>query len=835
MKKQLLLFLTFCLIPLSIQAENIQRIHENERETPYPQQEHTLYINPSPLLVPKSVKQSDFLQFNLSRSKDFSDASTVLSQPKPWCMFNPHKVLENGTWYWRVRSVSKEGKEFSWSKTYSFIVTDDIPRFVTPEANVFLSSIPQAYPRIYCFLNDNLEKARRKVRSHPEFENMITDSRNALGSNYTNDTKPYRQITRMAVECDNLNTAYQMLQLDVYAEKMVQNVRCLLAVEPDKKVIGNDFNAGELIYTLACTYENCYDRFSSQERKQIESIIMDVLSLYYKSHILENEETHIFDNHFWQFAFRHFMQAALVMYGKYPLAKEYLEYSYELWTARAPASGFNRDGSWHNGTSYFSANAVTLSYVPTLFSYLTETDFMQHPWYKNAGIGMLYSWQPRALSAGFGDGHEKNNGKPLRIRSAFADFMARTTRDPYAAWYSSINNRYKTESETRLYRMACGKQRPRQAELPADAPKAVWFKDTGEMIANSDLKDYKHNISLSFRSSPFGSGSHTHSNQNAFNLHYGGKAIYHAVGHYMNFSDPHNLLSYRHTRAHNTLLIDGIGQPFTTRAYGNIVRMFNGEHVSYALGDASNAYCGISEYPMWQKNFAGHNLEQSRENGFGETPLKKYRRHIFLLHPNIVVIYDELEATKAVSWDWLLHSPVKFQIDETTSTLTTRNKKDKYISVARLFSEQKCTISQTDKFVAEPNRKIGVRGEDFTAPWSLTASYEPGKANRILTIIQVEANENRIVNIERSGNNSFQCGDWKIEAELNTKRPASLYIWNRKTQSTFSYGKNRPVINGKVYENKRKDSSILYDSFNGTWEIREMRDRPALYTGGIQK
>lgn len=127
-----------------------------------------------------------------------------------------------------------------------------------------------------------------------------------------------------------------MLQLDVYAEKMVQNVRCLLAVEPDKKVIGNDFNAGELIYTLACTYENCYDRFSSQERKQIESIIMDVLSLYYKSHILENEETHIFDNHFWQFAFRHFMQAALVMYGKYPLAKEYLEYSYELWTARAP-------------------------------------------------------------------------------------------------------------------------------------------------------------------------------------------------------------------------------------------------------------------------------------------------------------------------------------------------------------------------------------------------------------------------------------------------------------------------------------------------------------------
>ena len=42
------------------------------------------------------------------------------------------------------------------------------------------------------------------------------------------------------------------------------------------------------------------------------------------------------------------------------------------------------------------------------------------------------------------------------------------------------------------------------------------------MIANSNLGDLKKNISLSFRSSPFGSGNHTHSNQNAFNLHYGG-------------------------------------------------------------------------------------------------------------------------------------------------------------------------------------------------------------------------------------------------------------------------------------------------------------------------
>lgn len=832
MKTLLTTFIVFCMAATALYADVHNGIHENVRTIPYPQQGHTLYLNPAPLLVPLSMKESDFLQFNLSQDKNFDGKNSILSKPVPWCMFNPHKILNPGTWYWRVRSVGKSGETLPWSETYSFNVTDDIPKFVTPAVNAFFNNIPEKFPRIYCFLNDSLEQARKKMRTHPEFETMVDDARDALSISYKTETKPYSKITQMAASCDKLNTAYQMLQYDLYADKMVENVRYLLAAAPDSEVIGNDFHAGELAYTLACTYENCFDRFNAKEQKQIEEILMTILSRYYKERILGQEETHIFDNHFWQFTFRHLMQAALVIYDKYPLAKEYLEYSYELWTARAPASGFNRDGVWHNGTSYFSANAVTLCYVPTLFSYLTGTDFLQHPWYKNAGIAMTYSWMPGARSAGFGDGHEKSNGKPLRIRSAFADFMARTTGDPYATWYSSVNDRYKTESETRLYRMASGKQRPVHTQLPANAPKAVWFKDGGEMIANSNLTDLTNNISLSFHSSPFGSGSHTHSNQNAFNLQYGGKAIYYAVGHYMNFSDPHNLLSYRHTRAYNTLLVDGIGQPFTTRAYGNIVRMFNGEHISYALGDASNAYCGISEYPMWQKNFAAHNLEQSRENGFGETPLTKYRRHIFLLHPNMVVIYDELEAKKPVRWDWQLHSPVKFGIDAATATLTTEDKKNSSYAVARLFSEQSCDITQTDQYVAAPNRKRAERGEDFTSPWSLTASFQPCKKNRVLTIIQLKTDTAGIVEITQDGS-SFQCGDWTIEAELDGKRPASLYLHSKSSKATFGYGKKAIELNGRIHQCKQKDSSVLYDQIDGKWEVQEAVDAKEQITGKI--
>lgn len=76
-------------------------------------------------------------------------------------------------------------------------------------------------------------------------------------------------------------------------------------------------------------------------------------------------------------------------------------------------------------------------------------------------------------------------------------------------------------------------------------------------------------------------------------------------------------------------MINNIGQPFTTRAYGNLCRGLNGDNIAYFLGDASNAYCGISEY--WGTSFENAGISQTPEYGFGDNPLNNYRRHIFML------------------------------------------------------------------------------------------------------------------------------------------------------------------------------------------------------------
>ena len=260
--------------------------------------------------------------------------------------------------------------------------------------------------------------------------------------------------------------------------------------------------------------------------------------------------------------------------------------------------------------------------------------------------------------------------------------------------------------------------------FPAEADKMVWYKDAGEVAMHSAPEDTGKDLALSFRSSTFGSGSHTTASQNAFNLLYKGVDVYRSTGYYQNFSDAHNLMSYRHTQAHNSLLVNGIGQPYSTEGYGSVMRAMGGQHISYCLGDASHAYRGISNDPMWVGYFKQAGIDQVPAHGFGATPLTKYRRHVLMLHPHTVIVYDELEASEAVRWEWLLHSPTEFKMDATKKTLSTNNKTKGWMAVTQLFGGHVFTLSQTDRFVVPP----AITGAEYPNPVSYTHLTLPTKA-----------------------------------------------------------------------------------------------------------
>ena len=203
-----------------------------------------------------------------------------------------------------------------------------------------------------------------------------------------------------------------------------------------------------------------------------------------------------------------------------------------------------------------------------------------------------------------------------------------------------------------------------------------------------------------------------------------------------------------------------------------------------------------------------------------------------MLHPNIVVIYDELEATKPVTWDWMLHSPVKFNIDNKNNKLTTRYDSKNFTSIAQIFSNQSCEISQTDQFVCPPDPKKMKKGQEdkYVNQWHMTAKFQPSKANRILTIIRIQPDEQKELNVNRKGN-IFSCEKWNIEAELDPSKPASLRIVNTRNNATFSLGNGDVKICDTTYQRLEEGSSVLYDNIDGEWLVHEMSDYEPLITG----
>ena len=381
------------------------------RTQPYPKADNELYLNPAPLIVPQAMKTGERLQFSLSRTEDFSSSETLLSEPQEWCMYNLHRRLEVGTWYWRFRSTNLNGTTpGEWSAIYRFEVKNDTPEFVTPPFQTFLANAPRLHPRIYCFLDDRIGEARNRVTSHPEYAELQSRASQALKAEYTGMTDLYSRAEELRQHATYLYQAYHLTQKEIYAEKLRQLLEALIVAPPaDGQLFASNFTASNIAWCLVAAYDLLYNNLSASDRTAAEELMMRVARYYYKVNC-GFQENHLFDNHFWQQNMRILFQVALSLYDKPAYSSEVLpmmEYYYELWTARAPASGFNRDGIWHNGTGYFSANILTLAYMPSLLSFISRYDYLSHPWYQNVGRSLVYTCPPGSKSNGFGDNSEK--------------------------------------------------------------------------------------------------------------------------------------------------------------------------------------------------------------------------------------------------------------------------------------------------------------------------------------------------------------------------------------------------------------------------------------------
>jgi len=797
-------------------------IHPQVRQWAGPADGKEVAVNPPPLLWPLVSGRGARYSVRLSQDRSFSPANTIGTDGFPWAAFNAHTKLAAGKWYWQY-GVAKANVPTKWSDVFEFRIPASARDFVTPPADEMVKTCPRSHPRVL-ITTEEIEAFRNRVKQSSEARSIVRRAKRFVGKPLPSEEsgRPKHRgknrqqnkkfatwaskalASKMSGSVSMLVKAYLISGDEQFGREAIRRAVHVAGWDPNgitgRRV--SDFADGSCLRAMTLAYDSCYTLLKNDEKKLLLKGIQIRAGRMFRGWC-NRLESRVFSAHIWQHILREFTEAAFATFGEIPDAEQWAKYVYEIWIARVPLQGGN-DGGWANGNNYFGTNYGTLISIPVFFRNLTGVNFFDHPWYQNTPYYMLYTWPPGSCNDGFGDGCDRR-GLPTSTRIGFADVLSRELRIPAASWYvreclKAIGRKAPYDSLFAWYRLRAGIDR-KPAPVPADfdLPQARAFRDVGIVAMHTHLTDTPRDLMVAFRSSPYGSFNHAHADQNAFNVLFGGERLFISSGYYIAYGDEHFRGWYKHTRGHNSVLIDGKGQTFGAEGYGWIARYLHGERITYCLGDASAAY--------------------------GKAGLTRFRRHVALLRPSTIVVYDDLEADHPAQWSWLLHSPQKMTIDARSkqrilaAVTKSRGQIDLYGSVPLRITVNDVFDPPAVNWRKTKNKDGSLK--QYPNQWHATAaSREKTRAMRYLAIIQVlpRADRRKFSQPTEDDQGWIRVGNWRIRAEMDRTKPPTLEVCVMDQSAALAVDTGAVTLEGKRYETDQPNSSILVE-ITGTRRI----------------
>lgn len=810
-------------------------IYPKSREWASPSGGMIAQFNPPSLAWP--INQKADYRVRLSPTADFS-AQVKEVQSLPYALYNPHQQLAAGSWYWQYKSG-----DGSWSETNVFEIGEKSQVFITPDAPTLIAKIPAERPRVLAW-KSHLAALRKQAGPHRVATEILATAQSLLSVALIEEKEAIptfkgrnaRESRRIAIDasrpvCDRvqyivsrLAQAYLLSGDEKYAQTGVNWVMALAEWDPEGPTRVTDFGDSGVMHAMAVGYDSFYDLLSTEQREKLLQAIAARGTHFYEDWV-NSLEARLVSNHVWQHILERFFQSALAVRGDLPIADEWLTYAYEIWLANSPKLG-HRDGAWSNGVGYFNMNTLTMLSMTATLKEITGVNFMQDEWYENNAEWLIYAFPPKSASDGFGnDGSKFPTQVPIYI--SWADLLGRLTGNPYARWYADQSKQGTSmtlsgdESLKWFYlQRGFNLERPRRiAEF--DLPQARVFREVGVAYMHTDLTNTPSNLMLAFKSSPYGSYSHTHAEHNGFNLFYGGKALFSNSGYRPAMGDPHYLADYKNTRGHNSILINNMGQPFGSEAYGWIPRFLYGEQISYVVGDATNAYSATDAREL--------KIPGNPSKNHSDAGLIRFRRHLLLLRPSTVIVYDELETQAPAQFTFLLHNQQKLVFNPSNQSVTAANEHAQ--AQANLFASTELDHLLTDQFADPPvnwRRKKNPDGSllEYANHFHYQATNkEKTDKMRFLGVIQLGAPQDglSIKDIQPINTGSFQIGEWTIAAGMDANKPAFLKAW--KNDGTAALSSSGEVnLGGKQIDGQLEGSSKLVEMIDGKLVFKEGGD-----------
>ena len=621
----------------------------------------------------------DEAEYTLRVSTDpaFPDGATETFSRLPLNFFTPERTLPPGDYHWAyaVSDPATGEPATEWSRTRAFRLPPDLPETPLPRRGVRFENATRARPRLW-MTPERLEAFRGAVADdagHCGWDRFVERSvlpwteREIIA-----EPEGYPEHRRVAsiwratyIECQELLYAIRHLAVGgavARDEAMLERAKAWLLAAAGWDPAGTtsraytDEWAFRVNLALAWGYDWLRDRLDEDEAALVRGALL-ARTRETAEHVMDHANIHLFpyDSHAVRAVSAVLVPAAIALLDEEPEAEGWLHYAVEfLWTVYSPWG--DADGGWAEGPHYWMTGMAYLIDAANLLKSYAGLDLYRRPFFQRTGDFALFTKAPDTRRATFGDDSTMGDLPSVKMGTNLRQF-AGVTGDGAYQWYHDEIVRTNSGHEKAFYNWGWWDFEFDELVYRTDFPAVEatppedglrHFRGIGWVAVQRAMADPERHLQFVMKSSPFGSISHSHGDQNAFCLAAFGEDLAIQSGHYVAFNSTMHREWRRRTRSKNAILIDGRGQyagddkALAMRATGRIVEAEDrGDHV-FVRGDATEAYRSLSP------------------------EVTSVLRDVYFVHGEYFVIVDLVDAESPVSLEWLLHANGPFALGSST-------------------------------------------------------------------------------------------------------------------------------------------------------------------------
>ncbi len=622
----------------------------------------------------------------------------------------PPETFEPGSYTWRYRGKDSKGKMTNWSRARTFTMAHDAVNTPLPERKELIGRIPTRHPRLF-MRPENLAHLRELARGkmEREYEALVKECERILDKppaieeppKYPEGTirnsDPWRTIwwgnRTYTIRALNSAATLAFTRLLGGQEKYgLEAKRILLecAKWDPKGSTGYRYNdeAGmPYNYYFARTYTFVNDLLSEQEKDFCRKVMKirgdEMYDHLYPRHLWRPYSSH--SNRAW-----HFLgEVGIAFLGEVEGAEDWVWFAMNVFFNTYPVWS-DDDGGWHEGASYWSSYIGRFTWWADVMREAMGINAYDKPYFSKIGYYPMYLTPPGKVGGGLGDLTARRTARHNR---QLMTVLAIQAQNPHWQWY--VSQLGGADSVGGYIGFLRGQLPKVKAKPPKDLPASRLFEGTGQAYLNTNLTDADKSVQVVFKSSPFGTQSHGYEANNSFLLWAYGERLLIRSGYRDSYGSEHHRKWMWSTRSVNNITVNGRSQGHrSAKAQGEIVAFKTTPAVDVVIGEAGSAY---------------------------EPPLERFTRAIIFVKPDLMIVYDRLEAREPSTYEYWLHAINKIDV-ENQHRIKVRN--GDVVCDIDFLTPSGLTFEQTDQYDPNPRPRITLR------EWHLTATT-PERSKRM--------------------------------------------------------------------------------------------------------